>query len=182
MSEWKNKTNLIKDSVKKLYQARKEKEEFDKYFEEVKKKETLIISNFMFSNLEKGESSFEIKLDEGVAFYENPKTLKVTRVRTKKVIWVLENLKQKLGKELSKEVINKTYTINDMKGLTKYLQQCGVDPKKFKKFIDVEETVNEKKLDNYYQTGQLLKKGIKNLDGCYEVKLGEPYIKFKEME
>ena len=44
---------LIKDSVRKLYDAQQEKKQFDKYYEEVRKKEQLAISNFMFTNLPK---------------------------------------------------------------------------------------------------------------------------------
>lgn len=75
---------LIKDSVRKLYDAQQEKKQFDKYYEEVRKKEQLAISNFMFTSLQKGQNSFEIELDEGKGYYTNHVKLNVTRVRTKK--------------------------------------------------------------------------------------------------
>ena len=62
---------LIKDSVRKLYDAQQEKKQFDKYYEEVRKKEQLAISNFMFTSLQKGQNSFEIELDEGEGYYTN---------------------------------------------------------------------------------------------------------------
>ena len=58
----------IKDSVRKLYDAQQEKKQFDKYYEEVRKKEQLSISNFMFTNLPKDQNSFEIELDEGAGY------------------------------------------------------------------------------------------------------------------
>lgn len=169
----------IKDSVRKLYDARQEKEQFDKYYDEVRKKEQLSISNFMFTNLPKDQNSFEIELDEGVGYYTNHMKLNVTRIRTKKVTWLLDKLKQRLGKDIYKDVVDKTYTVNDMYGLIKYLKKCGVDPRKFKKFIDVDETLNETKLDTYYETGALKKSDI---EGCYDVKFGEPYIRLTELK
>lgn len=169
----------IKDSVRKLYDAQQEKKQFDKYYEEVRKKEQLSISNFMFTNLPKDKNSFEIELDEGVGYYTNHMKLNVTRIRTKRVTWLLDKLKQKLEKDIYKDVVDKTYTINDIQGLIKYLKSCGVDAKKFKKFIDVNETLNETKLNTYYETGALKKS---NIEGCYDVKMGEPYIRLTELK
>lgn len=169
----------IKDSVRKLYDAQQEKKQFDKYYEEVRKKEQLSISNFMFTNLPKDQNSFEIELDESVGYYTNHMKLNVTRIRTKRVTWLLDKLKQKLGKDTYKDVVDKTYTINDIQGLIKYLKSCGVDPRKFKKFIDVDETLNETKLNTYYETGALKKSDI---EGCYDVKVGEPYIRLTELK
>lgn len=170
---------LIKDSVRKLYDAQQEKKQFDKYYEEVRKKEQLAISNFMFTSLPKGQNSFEIELDEGAGYYTNHVKLNVTRVRTKKVTWLLDKLKQKVGKDIYNEVVNKTYTVNDMHGLVRYLKTCGVDPKKFKRFIDVTEELDETKLDTYYETGALK---TKDIEGCYTVKMGEPYIRITELK
>lgn len=170
---------LIKDSVRKLYDAQQEKKQFDKYYEEVRKKEQLAISNFMFTSLPKGQETFEIELDEGANYYTNHTKVRVTRVRQRKITWFLDKLKQKLGKDTYKDVVDKTYTINDIQGLIKYLKSCGVDPKKFKKFIDVDETLNEAKLNTYYETGALKKSDI---EGCYDVKVGEPYIRLTELK
>ena len=60
-----------------------------------------------------------------------------------------------MTKEQQKEVIDKTYVVSDMGGLIEYLKTCGVKPKEFKKFIEVQEVVNETKLDNAYQTGEI---------------------------
>lgn len=169
----------IKDSVRKLYDAQQEKKQFDKYYDEVRKKEQLSISNFMFTNLPKDQNSFEIELDEGVGYYTNHMKLNVTRIRTKRVTWLLDKLKQKLGKDTYKDVVDKTYTVNDIQGLIKYLKSCGVDAKKFKKFIDVDETLNETKLNTYYETGALKKSDI---EGCYDVKMGEPCIRLTELK
>lgn len=179
MKDLQRKTLEIKDSVRKLYNAQQEKKRFEKYYEEVRKKEQVAISNFMFTNLPQEQNTFEIELDEGAEYYTNHVKLSVTRVRTKKVTWFLDKLKKKLSKEVYKDIIDKTYTINDMPGLVKYLKSCGVNPKKFKQFVEVEEKLNETKLDTYYETGVLKKSDVA---GCYDVKIGEPYIRLTELK
>lgn len=169
--------SLIKDSVRKLYDAQKQKKSFDAYYEEVRKKEQVAISNFMFSHLPESENTFTITLDEGQDYYANHVMLSVTKVRRKKVIWFVDKLKEKLSKNVYKQVVEKTYTVNDMDGLIKYLKTCGVDPKKFKKFIDVEETVDETKINNMYEKGEIKKQDV---SGCYKVEHGEPYIRLTE--
>ena len=179
MKEKNSSLNLIKDSVRRLYELGQEKKKFDEYYNQVRKKEQLMVSNFMFSNLPKDENSFEITLDEGISFYTNPTKVIVTRIRTKKVFWFIEKLKEKLDKKTYNEIVDKTYTINDIEGLIKYLKSCGVDAKKFKKFIEVNEEVDETKLNNLYDRGEIKKKQIED---CYEVKLGEPYIRITEQK
>lgn len=167
----------IKESVQKLYKAQQDKKKFDKYYDDVRKKEQLCISNWMFSNLKNGENSFTVKLDNGMDFYSNPVTVTVTKVRRKKITWDLEALKKKLSKEKFTTVVNKEYTVVDMPGLVKYLKTCGVDAKKFKKFINVSETLDETKLDTMYETGKLKQEEIR---GCYTAGMLEPYFRITE--
>lgn len=167
----------IKESVQKLYKAQQDKKKFDKYYDDVRKKEQLCISNWMFSNLKNGENSFTVKLDNGMDFYSNPVTVTVTKVRRKKITWDLEALKKKLSKEKFTTVVNKEYTVVDMQGLVKYLKTCGVDAKKFKKFINVSEILDETKLDTMYETGKLKQEEIR---GCYTVGMSEPYFHITE--
>lgn len=169
----------IKESIKRLYDLQQEKKRFDEYYNEVKKKEQLNVSNYMFSNLGKNENSFEMTLDSGFGYYENPVDLKVTKVRTKKVLWYIDKLKKKMSKETFKKVILKKYTINDMKGLTSYLKECGVDPKEFKKFIEVQEELNEPELERLYETGKI---DASEIEGCFTVNMGEPYIRITEVK
>lgn len=170
---------IVKDSVRRLYDVQQEKKDFDKYYNEVRKKEQLAISNFMFSNLPKNENSFEIELDEGLNYYAKHVKLNVTRVRAKKIIWNPDKLKERIAKSLYKKVTEKTYTINDMEGLVEYLKTCGVNPKKFKQYIDVEESINDAEISRLYDTGKI---NMQDVKGCYEIKYGEPYIKLTELK
>lgn len=167
----------VKNSVRLLYEARQNEKEAKKYLDEVNRKESLNISNYMYSAQE--TDSFNITLDETQAYYSEHKHLNVKKIRNKKVIWFVDKLKQNLTREQQKEVIDKTYVVSNMEGLIKYLKSCGVSPKEFKKYIEVQETINETKLDNAYQTGIIKKK---QLNSCYDVELGKPYIKLTEIK
>lgn len=175
----KDSTMLIKESVARLLLAQREKKKAEDYYNAVKSKEQIAISNYMYSNLGKNETSFEIRLKDGVEFYESPVSLRVNKIRRKTIVWNLDKLKKKLEKKVYNKIANKTYTINDMNGLVKYLKTCGVDAKKFKKYIDVSEELNEDSLNNLYETGEIKKEEVA---GCYELICGEPYIKLTEIK
>lgn len=170
---------LIQGSVRRLYEAQQRKKKFDKYYDEVKKKEQLSISNFIYCFIGKGSDEFDITLDEGEDYYTNHKRLKVKSIRRKTVDWNADKLKKALEKKLFSKVVRKTYTINDMEGLVKYLKSCGVDPKKFKSFISVETEVDGKEIDKLYSVGGITKEQIK---GCYEVNMSDPYIRITELD
>lgn len=169
----------IKDSVRILFLAKKELERTEQYYNEVKKKEQLKITNWMYTHLPACEKSFKIKLDEGTDFYTNPIVLNVTSVRTKKIIWDIEKLKKVIPKNIMAMFLTKTYTITDMDGLIKYLKKCGVNPKEFKKYIEVKENVSDAKIEQLVDTGKIKERLIQD---CYEVKFGEPYIRLTEQK
>lgn len=169
--------SLIEGSVRRLYEAKKKKAQVDKWYEEVKKKEQLAISNFMFTNVPRGEEHFDITLTEGIEYYTNHKRLGVTRVRRRKIVWDMKKLKERLSKAKYKAVVKKRYEIEDIDGLIKYLKKCGVDPKRFKSFLSVTETIDEKELNNLSELGTITENDIK---GCYTVELSDPYIKITE--
>ncbi len=105
--------------------------------------------------------------------------LRVLNVVPKSVTFDVKKLKEKLDREIFNEVVNKEYVINDFQGLVKYLKKCGVDPKKFKTFIDVTETVNTKRLDELGSLGEISEEDI---DGCYEVTEKNGFVKITELE
>lgn len=157
-----------------MYEAKIEYEKAKKYYEDVRKKEQLVVSNYMFSNLGKNQNSFTITLDEGAYFYANKTDFSVSRVRRKKVTWDIEKLKQKLPKDVLKRALKRTIIIDDFSGLVKYLKSFGVDPLRFKAFLRVEEQVDEESLDQMYELGNV---DHDMLNGCYAVELGEPLIR-----
>lgn len=102
--------------------------------------------------------------------------LVVNRVQKTSVIFDIDALENNLSKEMSKDVIDKSYTITDINRLIIYLKSCGVDPKVFKSFINVTKTVDEKKLDKLADLGLIRKE---QLEGCYTLKRKKPYFTVK---
>ena len=59
----KDSTALIKESVERLLLEKRTQEKAEKYYNDVRKKEQLAVTNFMFTNLPKGEETFDIEID-----------------------------------------------------------------------------------------------------------------------
>ena len=100
-------------------------------------------------------------------------TLVVKRIQSSKVEFDLVKLEKALGKQLSRDVINKRYEINDIDGLIEYLKECGVDPKIFKSFLSVSRSLNAKEFDRLADLGKITQDQI---EGCYTVKKQKPYF------
>ena len=96
-----------------LYEARKKLNSVKKYVDDINKKETLYIKNFMFSNIR--DKSFDITLDEGESYYQQPQKVRVQQVVRERIVWNLDKLKQKLDKKTLNNIVEKEYIINDMK-------------------------------------------------------------------
>ncbi|MBO7695465.1 MAG: hypothetical protein J6T10_22800 [Methanobrevibacter sp.] len=143
--------------------------EYKKYEEEYKQKRQEL-QNLIF------KSGYE---DFAIDTSNIGKYIRVKSIKTNKIIWDVEKLKQKIGKKLFNKVVNKTYTITDYSGLVKYLTSCGVDPKVFSKYVCVENKVDNKKIDELGELGEIL---VDDLKGCYEVENVSQYIKFYEVE
>ena len=71
------------------------------------------------------------------------------------------------------EIIEKEYHVVDMPGLAKYLKSCGVNPKKFKQYISVEEKVNQQAINELSEIGDIT---AQDIEGCYELKQAEGYL------
>ena len=103
----------------------------------------------------------------------------VKNICPKKIIFDADKLEKKLSKEICSKIIKKEYKINDIKALSDFLKGYGVDPKEFKEFLTIEKTVDNKKLDNLSDIGEITEDDIK---GCYVVKPISSYIKISEVE
>lgn len=81
-----------------------------------------------------------------------------------------EKVRAVLDKKVYENVVNKTVKINDLSGLIKLLKSYGVSPKKFKKFISVDEKIDTEKLDTLMTIGDIK---FEELHGCYEAEFSE---------
>ena len=114
--------------------------------------------------------------------YRNPEdesllggTVTVVRVQNVKVIWDVDRLKKKLGRKLFNKVTSREYQIIDMPGLVQYLKSCGVDPNKFKSYLNITVSVDESEIDRLSEIGEITKSEI---DSCYKVDKAKPYFKY----
>lgn len=158
------------DYVRAFFYLQNELKEKQKQFDETKKEFYEKMEKFFEENDVEKSTVFTSKS------LKDEDDLTVTRTQKSSITFYPEKVKKALGKELSKQVIESRYEIIDFDGLVSYLKECGVDPKIFKTFLNVEKKVNEKELDKLDELGKI---DIKQLKGCYTVKNQKPYFTVK---
>lgn len=100
--------------------------------------------------------------------------IKVTQCTKKTVTFFPDALEKVLKKGAVEKVIEKQYSVNDMKGFIKYLKSIGADPKIFKSFINVEKSVNVGELERMIDLGFI---SMEDIENCYAVSVSNPYYK-----
>ena len=100
-------------------------------------------------------------------------------IKPTKIIWNIPKIEKKLGKEKANKLLERKYTINNWEDLIKYLKSCGVNPKHFLKFIDVEKSVDKNKLKELGDIGEVT---MEDLSGCFRVEQISGYVKIFENE
>lgn len=149
---------------------RNKKQKFEKQkkeFEELKKEFYRIMEDCFKESNEQEAISFGT--DKG----HPEKQLIVKRSCKTSVSFDVDKIKTIVGKELSKEVIDTTFTIYDCDAFLKYLKSIGASAGVVKEFVDVSRKVNVDTLDNLIDTGKIDEDKIK--DAC-EVTKGNPYF------
>lgn len=115
----------------------------------------------------------------GFGFSIGNHTYSFCPVHPKSLVFDIQKLKKCLDKKTQDAIIKKEYTVSNMDGLIEYLKSCGVDPKKFKNYLTIKETVDTKAIDQLSALGQLDKEAIKD---CYEVHKKTSYVKMQDWE
>ena len=101
----------------------------------------------------------------------------VKRISRTKVTYNMPLLHSILRSDWRK-VIKRKYTITDIEGLTAYLRSCGVDAKKFKSFLSIEESVDEKALDQMLNIGYVR---VENIRPAMKIEEVSRYYKITEV-
>ena len=161
------KSRIAKLSIE-LQELNKKHDAFEQEYKERKKQ---IFSEIKKYADKKGITSYGVDTNKGM--------FKFIPIVSKKIIWDIEKLQEKVDKKLLKQFIDKTYTITDYDSLIEYLKSCGVDPKKFSEYISVDKKVNSKKLDNLSDMGDI---SMDDISDCYRVEVNSEYIKISELE
>ena len=158
--------------VRNFYDKQREFSDIKKAFDQLKKsfeKEMELV----FAESKTDSISFSIGSD-----YKDELFVVKKRRRTY-IKWNFQKLAKNLGNKLFKQVANKKYIVNDMLGLIEYLKSCNVDPNIFKKYIDVEYSLNEAELDNLELLGKVK---AEQLEGCFDLSFSKPWYSVEKKE
>ena len=164
-------TRKAKEEIIRLFEMREKFSVIKKTFEEESKALETSIKNFMYANGNVDNITLRYQEKDEV---NGPTVLKVLKVSPVKIKWLPEKLEKALGKERCSELIEKTYIIEDMDGLIKYLKSCGVNPKKFKSFLRIDKKVSPDVLKQMDELGEISSDEVK---GCYEATHVSSYLK-----
>lgn len=164
-------TRKAKEEIIRLFEMREKFSVMKKTFEEESKALETSIKNFMYANGNVDNITLRYQEKDEV---NGPTVLKVLKVSPVKIKWLPEKLEKALGKERCSELIEKTYIIEDMDGLIKYLKSCGVNPKKFKSFLRIDKKVSPDVLKQMDELGEISSDEVK---GCYEATHVSSYLK-----
>ena len=158
--------------VRNFYNKQREFSDTKKAFDQLKKsfEEEM---ELVFVKSKTDSVSFSVGSD-----YKNELFVVKKRCRTY-IKWNFQKLAKNLGNKLFKQVVNKKYIVNDMLGLIKYLKSCNVDPNIFKKYIDVEYSLNEAELDNLESLGKVK---AEQLEGCFNLSFSKPWYSVEKKE
>lgn len=144
-------------------------------FDKIKDKFTDIKSKFEEFMLEYF-LLFPPKSDNTINVETNNKQYSITKVEKQTISWNANMLKKVLPNKYLDKIIKKHYTIINIDGMIKLMKKYNVPITDFNKYISIEESVDEHKLDNLYELGEI---SMKDVDGCYIVRMQKPYFIIK---
>lgn len=104
---------------------------------------------------------------------------KATVVKQKKINFNVDMIQQIIDKEVFNEICDKKYELVDYEGLVEYVKSLGGSPKQFKSFIRCIKSINNNKLNQLSELGDI---SLDDLEGCYTVSENEGYIRITESE
>lgn len=166
--------NKIEIAIFQLENIKKQEEEL-----KIKKENA---SNKIIELMKKeGLSNYKFAIEEEHLSSSKKVQYDVKVISPVSILFDTEKIEKRIDSDICKKFINKEYEISDFEGLVSYLKTFGVNPKKFKTFLNVKKNVDNKKLDNLSKLGEISEEDLK---GCYTVKENKVYIKStrKELE
>lgn len=109
------------------------------------------------------KNSLNVRVDDDLAF-------SVIKNTTLDVEFFPDEVRKKLGKEVYSKVVDKDVQLKDLDALIKCLKWYGVPPKEFKNHIKVSHKIDNEKITNLIDLGQI---SIADIEGCYKVDFDE---------
>jgi len=110
----------------------------------------------------KGKDIIELDSEiNGIAY-------RIKKSESLNVKYDVEALGKKLEKELFDDILEKQYTISDIRTLTKLIKNAGIPAMAFRRCIHVNKSINKAKMNQLYNVGDITKKDI---DKCFTAKI-----------
>ncbi len=127
---------------------------------------------------------FRNKSEKTIQFSVGSRSYKITDVNPQKIVWNVEKLLKRFkANEVDKEVINqivkKTYSVSDWSGFVNVLSLHGIKPNEILPFISVEKKVDQKKMNELSEIGEITEEDVK---GCYTIEEIEGSLRTSEWE
>lgn len=123
--------------------------------------------------------------EKGLQFPFKGKMYKIVGVKPKTTVWDVEKLTDRLREtkdnsdELLSQIIETKVTVSDISGFKKMLKEHGIKFKDVKPFLTIDKKVNEKKINELSEVGEMT---MEDIDGCYTMQERNGYILPSESE
>lgn len=122
--------------------------------------------------------------DKSLQFSVGERSYRVTDVSPKKIIWDVKKLRERLRKrgvsiETRAQIIHTDYFISNWGGFCEFMSERGIKPSDVVPFLDVQSKVNQKKMDELSEIGEIT---ADDIEGCYTVEQTNGYVKLSDWE
>lgn len=123
--------------------------------------------------------------EKGLQFPFKGKMYKVVGVKPKTTVWDIEKLTNRLKKtndnsdEILSQIFDVKVIVSDISGFKKLLKEYGIKFKDVKPYLTIEKKVNEKKINELSEIGEMT---MKDIEGCYTIQEKNGYILPSESE
>ena len=88
----------------------------------------------------------------------------------------IEKLKSKINKKQKSKILERKITISDFSGFSKFMKENGISFSQVKCFLDIDEKVNIKKLDDLFKRDEI---DLEKINDCYKI-VKSNYLKISE--
>lgn len=172
----------VGQAVSSYYAMNKQKKEFDKQLNEVKSEFTKLMDE-EFKRVKGGSNKIVLTVASDNEDSTRPVggDYIVTRVQNTSVVFDPDKLAKCLSKDVLLDVVSTKMTVIDVIGLVNYVRSLGGDAKTFKSFINITHEVDNSKIDELSEVGEIT---AEDIAGCYKIVKGKPWyrVTFKAAE
>lgn len=132
---------------------------------------------FMFKKLKKDNVTISIS-EAGSDELENTieHIYNIKLITRNDINFDVEKLKSKINKKQKSKILERKITISDFSGFSKFMKENGISFSQVKCFLDIDEKVNIKKLDDLFKRDEI---DLEKINDCYKI-VKSNYLKISE--